>query len=207
MIVQNNVYTHLTVEGMTHHLQTQESTGYVVDGVFIATSRVMTRTGSTGSYTMEYGSSMEAYTPASEPPEPWPYRPGGHHLDNVGAQFAAEGMHPQATANGLGDMAVAQEEYSCYPPVMVVLNDGEPGQLELAGMPDLDNGHGFNYDQAELLSLDPSKAYLESQSDEDWLRPITSVPRAFTFPLLGQYNVNIDESLADEIGTLQVTTY
>ncbi|CAN9250250.1 unnamed protein product [Alternaria alternata] len=148
---------------------------------------------------MEYGLSMEPYTPASEPPEPWPYHPGSHHLDNVGAQFAFEYTGLPVTDDGLGDPTAIQEESSSYPPVMVVANDGKAEVFDIAGLPDLDNPSIASFNQAELLPSDPSKAYLASLPDEAWLRPIPlGVPRALTFPLLGQYNVDVNEDLTQE---------
>jgi hypothetical protein len=204
-IIQYNVHTHLTVEGIDQLLQLQSSTGYVVDDVFVATSSVMTRTGSTESYIMEYGLSMEPYTPASEPPEPWPYHPGSHHLDNVGAQFASEYTGLPVTDDGLGDPTAIQEESSSYPPVMVVANDGKAEVFDIAGLPDLDNPSIASFNQAELLPSDPSKAYLASLPDEAWLRPIPlGVPRALTFPLLGQYNVDVNEDLVSRLACVCV---
>ena len=154
---------------------------------------------------MEYGSSLEAYTPASEPPEPWPYHLGSHHLDNVGAQFAAEYTPLPAIDDGLGDPTATQDERSSYPPVMVVANDGRAEFFDLAGVTDLNNGGVANFDRVDLLPSDPSRAYLESLPDEAWLRPIPlRVPRAFTFPLLDQQSMDADENLVSRSASVHV---
>ena len=101
---------------------------------------------------------------------------------------------------------LSNSHYAIHPrPVMVVANDGRAEDFDIAGFPDLDNPSIASFNQAELLPSDPSKAYLASLPDEAWLRPIPlGVPRALTFPLLGQYNVDVNEDLVSRLACVCV---
>lgn len=159
-------------------------------GVYLETSSIVTRTGSTGSYIMGSGPSMEPGTPASEPSEPWPSHSGSHQFNNLGAQFPAECM--QVIDDELGNYTPTQAEHGLYLPGMDTANDGRAGIFR-AGVPDLNNGGEAEFDQPDLLPSDPTKAYLESLSEEDWLRPITRrMARVSTFPLLCQDDEDVN---------------
>lgn len=195
-IVQFNVHHHVRIEENSQVVQTHSRMGYWLGNEFVPTSSTITTTVSTESHIMDHGSSPGAYTPASEPPEPWPSHAGNDDFDNVGAQFADEGTPYLAARDRSGGYTGIQDECSPYPLVMVVANDGRAGGFDPAATSDLNNENEIGFDRAGIPPSDPSKAYLESFSDEAWLRPIPlRIRRASTFPLLGQHEEDVVENL------------
>jgi hypothetical protein len=191
-VAQQETQTQLMIEGVSY-LQWQWSATHSINGTpfFVETSSILTRTESTGWSSMDYSPSMEANTPASEPPEPWP-NSGGHNF--VGAQFESESAQLPTKNESSDPTAVFGDNLgsSCSRPV-IVSSDGTVNIIEPAGAQNIFGADETEADGIDILSLplDMSKAHLDWVKAENWLEAIPlGIPRAVTFPLMGINHVN-----------------
>ena len=191
-IEQTETQTSYVTEGI-RHTQWETRTIHSMNGspVCAETSSILTRTESTGWSSMDYSSTMEVHTPASEPPDPWPHSPGGHNYMGTGAQFApeSEGLLAQIESNDATTIQNKSLAAACICPVIVVTSDGKVDIIDPgAEQNEVDTGED-EAGEDDLLSsipLDMSKAHLRWLETEDWVKAIPlRIPRVSTFPTMG----------------------
>ncbi|KAF2624679.1 hypothetical protein BU25DRAFT_413229 [Macroventuria anomochaeta] len=202
-VVQQAAHTHLTIDGIGY-LQWQSSTTYSINGTprLVETSSVLTRTESTGWDSMDYSSSMEATTPMSEPPEPWPSHSGGHNFVGAGAQFESENTQLSADHDkSIESTATFDDSFGASGPrpVIIVTSDGQVDVVEPVEVRD-DSSAADMAAEIDLLSslpFDMSRADLDWVKEEDWVNTIPlGLPRAWTFP--GVYIPSVGEELVSQ---------
>jgi len=191
-IEQTETQTSYVTEGI-RHTQWETRTIHSMNGspVCAETSSILTRTESTGWSSMDYSSTMEVHTPASEPPDPWPHSPGGHNYMGTGAQFApeSEGLLAQIESNDATTIQNKSLAAACICPVIVVTSDGKADFIDPgAEQNEVDTGED-EAGEDDLLSsipLNMSRAHLDWVQLESWLETLPKrIPRVSTFPTMG----------------------
>jgi len=191
-IEQTETQTSYVTEGI-RHTQWETRTIHSMNGspVCAETSSILTRTESTGWSSMDYSSTMEVHTPASEPPDPWPHSPGGHNYMGTGAQFPpeSEGLPAHIESNDATTIQNKSLAAACICPVIVVTSDGKADFIDPgAEQNEVDTGED-EAGEDDLLSsipLNMSRAHLDWVQLESWLETLPKrIPRVSTFPTMG----------------------